>query len=321
MFGMADSLWMYYTANIIIAFGTGFQGLLVLSVVINHWFRRKRTLAQSFMGTGYALAGIIGVPIIVAAQTSLGWRMTAIGSGIIIWIVGFPAAMYLIRKPELYGLLPDGNVANNTPNSIKIDEHDFTLKEALRTRAFWLLGISNALGNFGMSSVQTHIFLHLQEGVKLTPAAAAFVWSITCISNLPSRLVAGYLGDRKPKYIVLGIAITLMGLSVFILGISNSMPMAITFAVIYGIGWGARTPVTNAIQGDYFGRKSQGVIRGWLQIISLPFAITAPVLTGYMADVNGNYRLVFMIMSAVSVLGGVLTFAAKPPKRTKRWDL
>jgi MFS family permease len=153
MFGMADSLWMYYTANIIIAFGTGFQGLLVLSVVINHWFRRKRTLAQSFMGTGYALAGIIGVPIIVAAQTSLGWRMTAIGSGIIIWIVGFPAAMYLIRKPELYGLLPDGNVASNTPNSIKIDEHDFTLKEALRTRAFWLLGISNALGNFGMSSV------------------------------------------------------------------------------------------------------------------------------------------------------------------------
>ena len=45
LFGLTNSMFMYYVANIVIALGTGFQGLLVMSVAVNNWFRRKRTIA------------------------------------------------------------------------------------------------------------------------------------------------------------------------------------------------------------------------------------------------------------------------------------
>ncbi|HIC69298.1 MAG TPA: MFS transporter, partial [Candidatus Latescibacteria bacterium] len=109
LFGLTNSLWMYYLASIVIAFGTGLQGLLVMSVAVNNWFRRKRTIAQSVMLLGFSMAGVVGVPALVLTQTSMGWRTSAIASGLVIWVVGFPCSMLLRTKPEPYGLLPDGD--------------------------------------------------------------------------------------------------------------------------------------------------------------------------------------------------------------------
>ena len=68
------------------------------------------------------------------------------------------------------------------------------------------------------------------------------------------------------------------------------------------------------MQGEYFGRKSQGVIRGWLSSVSLPFTIAAPVIAGYIADVQGSYKWTFIIMSFVMLAGSALIFIATPPK-------
>ena len=176
------------------------------------------------------------------------------------------------------------------------------------------------MGMYSMTAVQTHIFLHLEEGVELAPAAGALVWSIAAISNIPSRLASGFIGDRQPKRLVLGIGTAVMGSSLIILSFANSMFMSVMFAIVYGVGWGARTPVFNAIQGDYYGNKSQGLIRGWIAIISLPFAIVAPVLTGYLDDIYGNYHMAFLIASAIGILGGILAFFAVAPKPPKPWE-
>jgi MFS transporter, OFA family, oxalate/formate antiporter len=323
LFSTTHSLWMFYFSNIIIALGSSLQGIMTVSIAVNYWFRKKRTIAQSIMLVGFAMAGIIAVPIIVSLEVSLGWRNAALISGIFAWVIGIPCSLYLLRRPEPYGLLPDGAVARvsaqiNTLNQSFGNEYYLTLKEAMHTPAFWLMGIGNALGMSGMAAVQTHIFLHLQEGVKLTPAAAALIWSITCIANIPARLLGGIIGDRSPKYIVLAAATLLMGGSILILGTTTSMAMSVVFALLFGIGWGCRTPVMQAIQGDYFGMKSLGVISGWLGIISLPFGIVTPVLAGYMADIQGNYRMAFLIISLMTIVGGVFSFLARPPRHPQR---
>ncbi|GIS64110.1 MAG: hypothetical protein CM1200mP3_03580 [Chloroflexota bacterium] len=69
----------------------------------------------------------------------------------------------------------------------------------------------------------------------------------------------------------------------------------------------------NALQGEYFGRQSQGVIRGWLQSIGIPFSIAAPVLAGYMADIQGDYRMTFIVTSFVMLIGAFFISAAKRP--------
>ncbi|MFC1991852.1 MFS transporter [Chloroflexota bacterium] len=319
LFGLTQSLWMYYLANIVIALGTGFQGVLIMSVAVNNWFRRKRAIAQSVMLLGFASAGVVGVPVLVLIQNLYGWQTSAISSGLFIWAAGFPVTLMLRTRPEPYGLLPDGEVTDVSSSMTDTGRHtsaeyDFTLPEAVRSRAFWLISIGEAVSNLGMGAAQVHLFLHLVEGVGLERTTAAFVWTVASLSNIPSRLGGGFLGDRLPKNYIVGTAIVFMAVSVYVLGNATSLQMALVYAVLYGIGWGVLTPVMNAMQAEYFGRKSQGVIRGWLRSLSLPFTIAAPVVAGYFADVQGNYRLTFVIMSFVMLAGATLIFLATPPK-------
>jgi MFS family permease len=322
LFGMTNNMFMYYLSNILVSAGTGLQGMLVLSVTVNNWFRRKRTIAQAIMLLGFSMAGVIGVPVLAATQDNFGWRTAAIGSGIVIWVIGLPVTMLLRTRPEPYGLFPDGDAAEqpgllSNGRQKKRLEYDFSLREAVRTRAFWLLSVGWAVGNLAMGAAQMHVFLHLENvkgGVGLTHATSAMVWSVASLTNIPFRLVGGFLGDRLPKNVLLAISSLFMAMSIFILGIANSAPMAFFYAVLYGIGWGMRTPIMNAIQADYFGRKSLGKIVGWLQSLSLPVAITAPILVGYIADIQGTYRLAFCLTALISLPGAAVLFFATAPK-------
>jgi len=320
LFGLTNSMFMYYVANIVIALGTGFQGLLVMSVAVNNWFRRKRTIAQAVMLLGFSMAGLVGVPALIFLQNLSGWQMSAVWSGVFIWVTGLPCTMLLRTKPEPYGLLPDGASPVETMEGVISSKHgaaeyDFGLREAVRTRAFWMLAVGWAIGNLGMGAGQTHLYLHLEQGAAgLTHTMAGYVWSAASLANIPARLVGGFLGDRFPKNILLGIATMLMAVSTYVLAIASSEEMAFAYAILYGLGWGMRTPIMNALQADYFGRKSLGKIVGWLQSLSLPITISAPILIGYMADVQGTYRWAFTITALVSIPGAVLILLATRPK-------
>lgn len=122
------------------------------------------------------------------------------------------------------------------------------------------------------------------------------------------------MGDRLRKNIFGGVTTAIIATSMVVLGFATSLPMALAFAVLYGIGLGSRTPVMNALQGDYFGMRSQGLIRGWLALVPLPFAIAAPVAAGYMADVQGSYHLAFIALGFAVLVGAVLIFLATAPK-------
>ena len=105
-----------------------------------------------------------------------------------------------------------------------------------------------------------------------------------------------------------------MAVAIYLVAIAESAQMAFAYAVLFGIGWGMRTPIVNAVQGEYYGRKSQGIIRGWLQTLSTPISIAAPVLAGYLADLQGTYRPVFIGMAWINLLGASLVLLATRPK-------
>jgi MFS family permease len=314
LFGITNSYWMFLLSSIIIALGTGLQGLLVMSVTVNNWFRRKRTISQSVMSLGYSMAGVVGVPALVFIQNQMGWRESAYITALIVWTIGFPCALLLRTVPESIGSVPDGEIPDNTvieKNYIK-DEYDFTLREAIRTRSFWLLAFGWAIGNLGLLGVQVHLFLHL-EIVGLSRATVSLVWMVASLSNIPSRLIGGFLGDRLQKNVMHTVSMVFMAVAIYILAIADSPLVAFSYAVLFGIGWGMRTPIINAIQGEYFGRKSQGIIRGWLQTISLPIIIAAPVVAGHMADIQGTYKPTFIVIALIILAGAFLVFFATHP--------
>jgi MFS family permease len=318
MLGWTRSLLVYYAANIVMALGLSLGGMMVMSVAVNNWFRRRATLAQSLMLMGYSLAGVLFVPLLVFLQSTMGWRDASIWSGIAVIAIGFPCSFLLRTKPETFGLLPDGDKPDDRSTTIvgrnlNLD-NDFTIGQALRTRSFWMLGFAWAACMLATGVIQVHIFLQLEQDGGLERIAVGLIWSIASIINIPARLIGGLIGDRFPKNVMLAISIVLMGASVFALAMASSFGTALLFAIPYGIGWGISTPVINAIQGEYFGRRAGGVIRGWLQLVGLPFAIAGPVVVGAMADSEGTYRWAFFILATLILIGAIIAFLATRPR-------
>ena len=124
----------------------------------------------------------------------------------------------------------------------------------------------------------------------------------------------GYLGDRIPKRLALFGFTSLQAAAVLVLAAASSLNTFYLFAIIFGIGFGGRNPLTVAIRGDYFGRASFGKILGLSTVpMNLLLLIAAP-LAGYMRDVQGTYTQAFYLLAALNFVGAVLFLLAKKPE-------
>jgi MFS family permease len=85
--------------------------------------------------------------------------------------------------------------------------------------------------------------------------------------------------------------------AVVLLTFSSSLFMLYLFAVLFGIGFGGRNPLTTAIRGEYFGRASFGKILGLSTVPMNVLLLLAAPLAGYLYDVQGTYTMAFIIPS------------------------
>ena len=320
LFGRVQTVLDYYLVNVVLGVGASFVGLLVMSTALNSWWRRRRTMAIAISTMGFALAGIIAIPVVVWIQTSFGWRAAAMGSGVAIWIIGLPTAAFLRRSPEEMGQLPDGVVsdaveARGTGGATRGGDGrvDFTLREAAHTSAFWTINIGSGLTNLVISAVGVHLFLHLQGGVGLTSAEAVLAFTFMNTMNLLARLPGGYLGDRLPKSLLLGGGAVGTSIAMVLLATATSLGPVLVFSGLYGLTWGMRTPILNSLPGDYFGRTSYGKITGSMQASASALGVAGPVVAGLIADAQGNYRDVMLGLAVASLLAAAALFATRPP--------
>ena len=324
LFGLVHSLWAYYAVFLLMAVGASIGGFIALSVAINNWFRRKRTLALSLSQMGLSLGGIIVVPLLVWTQNEYGWRTAAMGAGFCVWAIGIPCALLMRHSPERYGMLPDGDspaAAAASPREIAGASKgagsglvDFTLREAMRTRAFWCIGLGHGLSITVITAVTIHQFAHMEQGAGLSRAAAATVVTTIGATNIAARLAAGFLGDRMTKRYVAAAGTVAAAVSVVILVTAHTLGQAMAFGVLFGFSWGIRGPMMTSMRGDYFGRAHFGKIVGASSLLTSPGSIMGPLLAGFMADVYGNYDLAFIVLAGISLLGAVMFMLATPPK-------
>ncbi|MSQ22140.1 MAG: MFS transporter [Dehalococcoidia bacterium] len=330
--GFVHSLWMYYMAFIVIALGSSIAGFVVVSTAVNYWFRRRRTMALSLSQTGQGFGGVILVPILVWAIVVFGWREAAIAAGGFSWVVGIPIGLLMRHRPEQYGLRPDGDqeaVPGDPPElelktkaspAAALGRVDFTLGEAIRTPAFWLIGMGHGFSVMVVGAVTTHQFAHMEmsDGVGLSSASAALVVTVLNIVNIAGRFLVGLVGDRFDKRYIAAIGNLMGSVALAMFALAHSLGLAMGYAVLFGISWGIRGPLMFSIRGDYFGRTHFGKIVGSSSLITTALSIIAPVFAGFMADWQGNYRLAFIILAFVSALGAISFLLVKPPKPPRR---
>jgi MFS family permease len=161
-------------------------------------------------------------------------------------------------------------------------------------------------------AIMAHLGLLLQDqGFQLQ--TTGWIVAVYTAVAMVFQLVGGYVGDRIPKRVALFIFTSIQAGAVIVLTLAGSLGSFYLFAILFGIGFGGRNPLTVAIRGEYFGRSSFGKILGLSTVPMNMLLLIASPFAGYMRDVQGTYTNAFLILAGLNFLGGVLFLMAKKP--------
>ena len=273
---------------------------------------------MSFVIAGSSIGGLL-VPAIVWGVENHGWRDTVFVIGLVTLAAGPVLAKVLARKvprKEALDRLVRSATRRRRHAAAMAVGHDFTPKEALRTRAFWALSMTHTLTNLSVGALSAHLFLHLTDegGVGLTEAVAGTVLAVQTAAAFGFQLLGGYVGDKVEKRLLVPVLTSLQAAALVVLALAGTYWMAIVFALVWGFGFGGRTPVLHAMRGDYFGRKHFGTILG---LSALPMAVgmmVTPVLVGWVYDLQGTYKWSLFAMAGASGVAGITALLAKRPE-------
>lgn len=320
--GLIDSIGGFYMAIVTCAVGMSLCGYFPINVAVIHWFERQRARALSAVGLGVALGGVM-VPLVAVFMQAFGWRATAIASGLLVLLAGWPLSAVFKGRPHELGEHVDGVAPAPKPNTEASPERTasppivtqpgFTISEAIRTRAFWLLSFGHGAALLVVTAVNVHAITHMKEGMGYTVNEASLVIMLMTLAQIGGVLLGIMIGDRFPKRWVAALAMVGHCAGLLLLAYASGVTMLVGFAVAHGMAWGVRGPFMQAIRADYFGRRAIGMILGVSTVIVSIGQVCGPLVAGVLADLTGDYRLGFTLLSVISVGGAWLFIAATPP--------
>ena len=308
----------FYISAILMAIAASLSGYFPLSVALVQWFEKFRARALSMMSLGLAMGGLV-VPLMAWSIQHWGWRYTAGGTGLLVLLFGLPLASLILRRPEDHGQHVDGidpatkaAEIGDSPVEVQVE---FTAKEAVQTRAFWMLALGHGLALLVVSAVNVHAISHMKEGLGYSVATASWVILFMTFAQLGGVLMGATLGDMFEKRKVAALCMLAHGLGLLCLTFANDMSMLIAFGVFHGVAWGLRGPFMQAIRADYFGRNAIGLIMGFSAAIISLGQIAGPMVAGVLADLTGNYQMGFSLLALLSALGSLCFMMATKPSK------
>ena len=312
--GQVETLWAFYASFMLITLGSGLGGWLAIIAMVNNWFTRQRTFAMASAMSGIHFGGLL-VPLLALGIEAFEFSGAATIIGVFLLIVVGPAAKAIRNHPEDMGLQPDGDSGNSSESVLTEDEEpDFTAAQALRTPAFWILTVMQVASSVAIVTLALHLVPKLTDMGMTLSGAGTVVLTYTIVA-LPSQFLSGYFADRLPKTLMIAIFLAIQGIALTIIAFADTILLAYIFALLYGIGFGGRNPLTTAIRGEYFGRKAFATIMGISQFPMNIGMIGAPLFAGYMFDTTNSYVIPFSVFAILTFFGAFLMLFVKKPRK------
>lgn len=309
------TLLLVYMGVVSLAFHAGFMDAPML--IANTWFIRQRTMAMALISGSIGIGGFIFTPLLSLAVHTYGWRPAAFACGIAFIVIGLPLALLVRRSPESMGLQPDGDPVppqlynQDGSKQDAREEAEFTLRQALRTSAFWFITAATAIRVIVLSAVNVH-YVALMVWTGMTPQRAAIFLAAQAFMALPSHILFGWLGDKmnKPR-LMAGCMLSALA-AMILLGVVQTEWAILLFTALFSTVE-STFPVNWSTVGDYFGRKNFAKIRGSMSFVSTWGSVIGPVATGYVYDRTQSYELMIWSSAALLLVASALYAMVRRP--------
>lgn len=324
-----NSLWSFYLVWGLVGIGSNLGFTIATDKALTNWFIKKRGMAFGIKFVLHGICGVIMLPIVSWLVNVYGWRMANL---IWAWVVfsGAPLLWFFIKphRPEYYGLLPDGaEVGEMTENveqmidkgldyAASFQETEFTIRQALKTKSFWMIVIATASGNLAVQALNIHLIPFLTD-INISQNVAANMMAMMIFFTIPARFIGGLIADHTRKenlqFLMAG-AFMFIATGIGILLLNQTIVMIYVFLILYGFGSGVTTPLQLTLRGRYFGRKAFTSIIGISSLLTAPLGFLAPIYAGWIYDTTGSYRTAFVTLTILVTFAVFLMCLIKPPK-------
>jgi len=233
------AIWQLYVLfGIVASMGNGAIFVIPISTV-NRWFIEKRGLAVGIASCGLGV-GLLVVPSLTAQIISAyGWRMTFLILGGVFFIINGIVGTFIGRSPEDRGLQLRTEVAEETstlkPSSLNIK--DFTVAEALKTKAFWMLYLICIFCFAAEQMTLVHIMPY-SGGIGIFPTEAALGLSLLGVGTIIGRIITGALSDRIGRAPTLVLCCSIETVSIFSFTVITGLATFYLTMIFLGFGYG-----------------------------------------------------------------------------------
>lgn len=308
--GFARHLYQFY---LLWGVGLGLTMALTLYpvtfVVMANWFYYRRGAAMALLTFIGGLSSPIYIPMSGILINSLGWRHALTVLALTQILIALPIELMLIRRrPEDHGLIPDGlGVAPSAAIPVG-PEQGSSVNEGLLSVPFWTQTVANALGQLATAALWTHLVAYLISRGH-APVFAALAAGFIGLASLPGRVILNLLSDRFAPKSLLALANGTQAAGIAVLALAGSHAWLLSFVVVYGIGYGAISPLRATMMAEYFGRRAYGAITAVQNLAGVIGAGAGPILAGAMFDSSHSYFPALWLMGAgylgasIAVLG------------------
>lgn len=324
LFGLATVLMSQVThpAHLFLGFwGIRSLGQTALTMVststVNIWFIRLRGKATAITSLASPISEIALPPLIFLLIVNNGWRSTWMMLGIAIWIVLLPPVILLIRRtPESVGLKPDmgrKDILHISDSQTSVKEEAWTSKQAMKTKAFWLIifaGIAGSLIGTGM----TFHHMSIMNSRNITDTQALLILSLTAAVGVFSTMLTGHLLDKLPNRFILAAGQLALMASMAWTFMIQDLWHAVVYGIFTGMSKGLIYTTMIVIFPNYFGRKHLGTIMGVATIGMVVSSGLGPLPFGALYEISNNYDLAILSFLPLPVLCAVAALFAPPPK-------
>ena len=296
-------------------FGQGILTMVSRNMVMK-WFNRRRGLANAVLGIFSALGFSVAPKILDEVIQRLEWRGAWIFLAILVGIVFAVFVIFVYRdNPKDCGCVADGKLGavKKSRRPPSLPDHDFTLKEARKTIAFWTFTLGLSLSALYISGLTFHV-VSVFEASGLTREQGLGIFIPTSLIAVGIQFLGGYASDYiRLKFLLVLFAI---GMTVSIVGLTMLGGNSLGYWMIIGgngVVWGLYTVLIGVTWPRFYGLKNLGAISGF----SLSWTVIGSALGPYMfslsMDLTGSYDLVAWICLAIAVFLVVLAFRADNP--------
>jgi MFS family permease len=277
---------------------------MAYSRAVSTWFRRRRGMALAVLMAGGAMGSIILPVLAQRLIQTLGWRPALAILGLIPLVIGLPVTAALVRER--------GRTKGGRAQILS----GATVREGLRTRAFWIIVGVLFIASISQNAAVTHLSALLTDrGVGAGEAALAL--SVMGGASLLGRVVTGYLLDRYYGPYVSFSLLLVSATGVWMLVTATTFSGGCTAAALIGGSMGGEADITPYLIARYFGLRSFSTLYGLTWTAYAIAGGIGPMLMGLVFDATRSYSAFLGIVAALTAIAATANLAM-PRYETER---